>query len=155
MALRFGRTTDRELIRSIICHPKIWKWQTEDGMEVADYEPVISEHVWYVLAVDGRTLIGLFVFEPRTSVKYAVHLAIAPSQWPRGVEAFKGVIQWAWLQIGMERICGEIPSDNAHALRLAKKSGFEMVGVEHGAYRRGGILLDMRIVGISREVTCR
>ncbi len=124
-------------------------------MLVEDYEPAISEHVWYVLAIDGRTLIGLFVFEPRTSVKYAVHLAIAPSQWARGVEAFKGVIQWAWQTIGMERICGEIPSDNKHALRLAKRAGFELVGTEHGAYRRGGELLDVRIVGISKEVVCQ
>jgi len=156
MSLRFGRTIDRDLIRSIVTHPSVFKWQAEDGVLVEDYQPATDNPlVWYVLAIDGRTLIGLFVFEPRTSVKYAVHLAIAPSQWPRGVEAFKGVIEWAWATIGMERICGEIPSDNKHALRLAKNAGFEKVGTEHGAFRRGGKLLDIRIVGISKEVACQ
>lgn len=152
--MTFARTRDPQLIRAFVTHPKIARWMFEDGADVAAYEPVLSERVWYVVAMDGRAPIGLFVFEPRTSVKYAVHVAIAPEQWPRGVEAFREVIQWAWEQIGMERIAGEIPADNAHALRLAKRAGFEIVGKEHGAYRRGGKLVDVRIVGLSREAAC-
>lgn len=149
--MNFVRTTDRDLIRAIITHPQVWKWASEDGMDPAEFEPVDSPAVWYVAAIDGRTLVALFVFEPRTSVKYAVHLAIAPNQWARGVEAFKGVIGWAWDQIGMQRIAGEIPSDNKHALRLARRAGFEFVGTEHGSVLRGGRLRDVSIVGVSRE----
>ncbi len=152
--MTFRRTTDRELIRALITHPKVWRWSSEDGMEAAEYEPAVDNPaVWYVAAVEGRTLLGIFVFEPRTSVKYAVHLAIAPSQWARGVESFKGVIHWAWENIGMQRITGEIPMDAKHADRLARKAGFECVGIEKGAFMRGGVLQDVRIVGLSREAS--
>ena len=133
-------------------------------MEASEYEPAVENPaVWYVLAIEDPpagvsakpAIIGLFVFEPRTSVKYAVHLAIAPSQWARGVQAFREVVNWAWERIGMQRIAGEIPSDNRHALRLAKKAGFEMVGIEHGAFMRGGELRDIRIVGLSKGAECQ
>lgn len=151
--MQFRRTFDPDLIRRVIMHPKISKWMFEDGAEVAETIPT-PENVWYVCALDGRKLIGLFAFEPRTSVKYMVHVAIAPDQWARATEAFKGVIDWAWQHIGMERIGGEIPADNAHALRLAKKAGFALVGTEPGAFRRGGELRDIRIVSLGKEAQC-
>jgi RimJ/RimL family protein N-acetyltransferase len=106
--------------------------------------------VVYVAAMEGRTLVALFVFERKTSTRWAVHLAIAPSQWARGEAAFKGAIQWAWENLSVRRIAGEIPADNKHALRLAKRAGFELVGTDKQAFLRGGVLQDVHIVGLSR-----
>lgn len=154
--IQFRRTFDADLVRRILTHPKIGRWMFEDDAALGpDTVIPMPDTVWYVCAMDGRKLIGLFVFEPRTSVKYAVYLAIAPGQWPRAVEAFKGVIGWAWRHIGMECIGGEIPSDNTHALRLAKKAGFTMIGIEPKAYRRGGELRDIRIVSIGKGAECQ
>lgn len=156
--LRYARTYDPDLIRQFLSEPKVARWSLEDGMSADDLvalNPRDTPQVWYIVALDERRPIGLFCYEPRTTVKYVVHLAIAPAEWPRAVEAFKGVNEWACRHIGMERIAGEIPSDNAHALRLAKRAGFEMVGTERHAYRRGGELRDIRIVGINREQACQ
>lgn len=149
--LRFGRTHDRELIRHIITHPKVWKWMAEDGVSSDSWEPVIDPRVWYVVAAENKDLIGLFVFSPRTSVEYEVHLAVMPLAWHRATETAQRVIAWAWEHIGCERIVAWIPVDNKHALRLARKSGFTEFGLDHGAYRRGGKLLDIRFMGISKE----
>lgn len=145
-------TEDRQLVRRIVTHPKIWPWMVEDGASPENFDPVIHEKIHYVLALDGRVPLALFMFEPRTSVKYNIHMAIIPSQWPRAVEAICGVIRWAWDRIpGCARIAGEIPADNRHTLRLAKKAGFEMVGTEAEAFLRRGKLQDVRIVGVSKS----
>jgi RimJ/RimL family protein N-acetyltransferase len=157
-ALRFARTHDPELVHMFLREPKVALWATEDGVPaeaLLAIDPRLTPDVWYVVALDERKPIGLFIYEPRTTAKFVVHLAIAPNQWFRALDAFKGANKWACQYIGMERIAGEIPSDNSHALRLAKRAGFELVGTESHSYRRGGKLLDVRIVGINKEQACQ
>lgn len=150
--LKYARTTDPALIRSMLTHPKVFRWLFEDGASAEDFEPVISPNIWYIVALDDRKPVGMFVFEPRTSVKYVVALAIWPERWASAVPAFKGVVQYAFDMIpNMERIVGEVPSDNSHAMRLAKRAGFEMCGLERKSFMRGGELRDIRYLGASRD----
>lgn len=153
MPIQYRQTTDRRVIRAFIEPEKVWKWCVEEGEPVPDLDQIpVDARVHYVAAADGRVPIALFSFERRTSAKYVVHLAICPNQWARAVEAFKGALDWAWRNIeGLEHIAGEIPMDNKHAMRLANKAGFIVIGEEPVSYRRGGKLHGIRIVGLTRE----
>lgn len=135
----------------MLTHPKVFRWLFEDGADPADFNPVVDPSIWYLVALDGDKPVGMFAFEPRTSVKYLVALAIWPERWALAIPAFKLAVQFAFDKIGMERIVGEIPSDNAHAMRLAKRSGFEMCGLERKSFMRGGELRDIRYLGASRD----
>ncbi len=149
--LRIARTSDPALIRKMLTHPKVFRWLFEDGADPEDFSPAISPLIWYLVAmVDGKP-VGMFVFEPRTSVQYLVTLAIWPDRWPLAVPAFKLAIQYAFDNIGAESIIGEIPADNPHAPRLAKNAGFSVYGLARKAFRRRGELQDVRILGVSKD----
>src|SRR5689334_2933983 len=100
MPVTFERTQDYNLIRAIITHPKVYRLVTDDSSPKPEaYEPPASDLLWYVLALDGAELLGVFAFFPQSGITAEVHTNLLPcATGRRALEAGQGVIPWMWAQ---------------------------------------------------------
>lgn len=143
---------DYELIRSIVTHPKIYPFISDDfSPPREEFKPVEHASIWYVLVRDGEELLGAFAFMPANSVCLEVHTFLTPNAWgSRAEEAGHGVILWMWQNSPCRRIITNVPKWNTLALRFALRAGLEQFGINELSYMKHGTLHDQILLGISK-----
>src|SRR5262252_6220981 len=147
--IQFGRSHDYDLIRSILTHPAIYRHISDDhSPPVADYRPVESDAVWYVVAQAedaevGTYVLGMWMFVPLNGICWEVHTAVLPRGWGDvGLEAARMLPAWIWEHTPCRRIVTNVPSTNRLALHFALKAGMTIFGINRASYLKGGILRD-------------
>lgn len=150
----FSRTTDYELVRCILTHPKLWNRITDDGAPSReDFRPVESPAVWYVLVRDAGELLGVWAFVQQNAVTWEIHVALLPNALaPKGRsrEAFRHLLDWFWAQSGAQRIIAAVPEYNRLAVKFARDVGFTYFGLNPGSWLKGGHLYAQILLGLSR-----
>ena len=149
MPLRFERTFDYPLVRSLMTHPRVYRWLQSDGAPPAsEYRPPENPLLWYVLAYDGSELLGLFIFAPQTRVCWEAHICMLPSAWGfKSVRACQQVIPWFGRAVGCKKIVGSVPADNRCSLRIVRAAGGQLIGVNEASILRDGVLSDQILFG--------
>jgi RimJ/RimL family protein N-acetyltransferase len=133
-------------------HPRLWHWISDDFRPAADqWQPDLDERFWYVLGRDGETVLGLGVFEARSSILLEGHCCLLPCAWGRTAEIAAGCFAWLFSRTTACRIAAAIASDNRLALKMARSAGMQECGRHPLAFLRGGKLHDLILLGISRE----
>lgn len=150
--MRFERTVDRELVRRILTHPRIWPHIADDGTPpVEQFEPPDHPAIWYVLIYDGDELLGLWALVPHNSVCWEIHTALLPTAWgARARRAAAEFKEWLWRQTPCRRLITAVPASNRLALRFAEAAGMRAWGVNERSWLRNGHLEDLIMLGISR-----
>ena len=155
--IRFERTRDLEIVRSILTHPAIWRHVIDDGgPDAHNWQPCSHPLIWYVLAYlpgtpEGEQLLGLYAFYPENSICYQIHTAFLPNAWGGATaEAGRQIFPWMWRESGAFRIVASVPDDNRLVLRYAERSGMTRFGVNEKSFCRGGKFRDQILLGISR-----
>jgi hypothetical protein len=134
------RTEDREFIRSIVTHPRVWARVASDGLNPDEYEPVIHPRVHYL--TDGR---GFFSWKPLSTVCYEGHIAHLGSD----AEAFANqACEWMFAN-GAKKLAILCPSYNWHAKSMALRVGFRCEGLLTSAVEWRGRLHDLTLMGMS------
>lgn len=152
--MEFERTFDFRLVKSIITLPPIWKDIVDDFSPApADYYPIESEGIWYILVRDAGEIIGLFVFEMRSHIVFEIHGLVLPGPWASGkaTQAALGAIEWIWRHSSCRRIVAHVPVF-AHRtrLRFPPKLGMTWFGTDAESFQRDGKLWDRACFGISK-----
>jgi RimJ/RimL family protein N-acetyltransferase len=149
----FERTTDASLVRSVLTDPAIWRGISDDSSPAREeYEPAMSETIWYVAVRDRAELLGLFVFVPQNAVCWEVHTCLLPHSWgDRAAQASREMSAWIWANTPCRRIVTTVPSFNRLALRFAKEAGLTQYGVNPASFIRDGRLHDQHLLGISPQ----
>lgn len=152
----FQSTTDAALIKAIITHPAIWPYVTDDfASTIEDYEPIIGERTLYMLAFDGIELLGMWMFEICSPICYKVHTCILPNAYGgRAGQAAKEMAEWIWENTTCQRIITDVPENNRLAYRFALKAGMTQFGLNPKCYQKGGLLMDVALLGMSRGKEC-
>ena len=119
--MTFERSTDYELIRLIIKHPKIWPHIGDDNAgSPEDFKPIEHSSVWYVVARDNDELMGLWILVPENSICYDLHTCLLPTAWgPKAAQAAAEMQSWIWTNTPCRRLITRVPRLNRLALRLA------------------------------------
>ncbi len=148
----FERTTDLELVRSIITHPKIYDHVSDDGCPPADqFKPLDNPVIWYVLVVECEVLLGMWTFMPQNTACWEVHTCLLPVAWgDLGREAAKAMAEWIWKNTPCRRLVTNVPVMNRMALKFAKAAGMEEYGVNPKSYLKRGTLHDQILLGMSK-----
>lgn len=145
-------TTDAALIRSVITHPAVWAFVSDDMSGTPDdYEPPITDGIHWVAIRDGDELAALFLFHPWNGITYEVHTCILP-KW-RGAksrEATAAAMAWIFTHSPCQKIVTQVATENAPALRLATDSGMTLEGMNTQSILRNNTLHDQHILGITR-----
>jgi RimJ/RimL family protein N-acetyltransferase len=153
--IRFERSFDYELIRSILTHVRIWPFISDDGSPpVEEYKPIEHDAIWYVIVRDvhdeGTDLLGLWMFHPQNAVCWEVHTCLLPAAWgERGQFAASLLPAWIWANTPCRRIVTNVPTTNRLALHFAIKAGMKIYGVNEASFLKRGILMDQVCLGIT------
>lgn len=151
--MTFERTFDRELIKRVITHPRVFKHISDDlAPKPEAWSPVESEAVWYVTVKDDSGLLGMFIFMPHNSICWEVHTCMLPAAYgPKAVEATHQMTSWIWANTQCRRIITEVPAYNTLAYRLAVNAGMVEFGRNPQAFLRNGVLYDIALLGLSQQ----
>ena len=152
-ALRFKRVYDLELVRAVLSHPRIFPHIGDDYAGPREsFTPNSDYRIWWVEANNDGELLGLFMFLPRSTVLWEMHVSLLPGAWgPPGLRAGRQVIPWVWENTTCRRLIGEVPRSNTLAIRWAEACGFTRFGVNPRAFMKRGVLEDLVLLGISRD----
>lgn len=149
--ITFARTTDYQLVRRILTHPKVYPWLTDDFAPPPEqFQPLTLDCIWYVTVYDDNQLLGLWMLTPQTGVCCEVHTALLKAG-ERGREAAKLMARWIWANTPFRRIITNVPSYNRLALRFAEAAGMKRFGLNAQSFQKHGALYDQILLGLSPE----
>lgn len=151
--MRASRTTDMELVRSIITAPQVYPWVTDDGSPAAsEFQPLQADGdgVIYVLVESGAAR-GIFAFFRQNVATTEAHTCVLPSMWGRTHLAARAALAWVFENTTFLRIVTSVPDDNPLAARLATRAGMTHYGHNPQSFQRRGRLLGVDLFGISKE----
>lgn len=136
----------------MIAHPRVYRWVTDDfSPPAAEFQPTEHPAIWYVLAMDGEELLGMWTFVPHNGVCWEAHTYLLPGHgFRRGREAARQVAAWIWENTPCHRIITNVPRFNRVALKFARDAGMAEFAVNPRSFQKNGILHDQVLLGMSR-----
>jgi len=148
----FERTRDYALVKSIITHPAVYPYVSDDYSPAPkDFKPFEHDALWYVLVKDGEELLGLWMFSPESEICWKVHTCLLPNAYgERAKLAAKQMAKWIWDHTACLRIVTDVPEYNRLAYHFAKKAGMTEYGRNPKSYMKSGILYDQILLGVSK-----
>lgn len=151
--MRIERTTDSQLIRSVITHQAIYPYISDDGStSPEDYEPVIDDSLYWLAVLDGQQTAGLFLVHPWNCATVEIHTCVLPA-W-RGAKARVAaalVLTWIFTNTAFQKVVTHVPEPNRLAKKLAIDAGFSIEGINRKSFLQQGQLLNQTLLGITKE----
>lgn len=143
---------DNNLVVSILTHPSIYWWVTDDSALPAsnlDFTPFLSiNNVYVLLPREGC----ITIYYPRNGTTWEVHSAALPeSRGKNMVEAAMDSLVWMFTNTPCRKVNTLVPSFNPLALRLAKQCGMKIEGVDRKSFLKESVLYDQTQLGICKE----
>ncbi len=151
------------------------RWRTNsEYIRLADMDPVTMhskkntrawiekhledwlEHEFSIIALEGDKLIGSTGLGGNMKMHGDAFVGIGvgePDYWGKGygTEAMKLIVQYAFLELNLERVSLDVFEYNPRAIRSYEKAGFKIEGRMRKALLREGRRWDMIFMGILRE----
>ncbi len=150
--IHIERSQDYALIRGIMTHPRVYPHLRDDASPAAaDFQPIESEALCYLVAWDANELLGLWLLVPLNAVCWEIHTALLPNAWgDRARRASDVMLAWVWGNTPCRRIVTHVPADNRLAYHFALAAGMHVFGIDEQSFLKGGRLLDQICLGINR-----
>lgn len=146
------RIFDKEIISSVLNHPKVQKHVRDDFSLGCDLEYPIIDHVYYVACFDDSVLVGLFVGTAVSMTIMDCHTSILPEFWgDKAKEAGRLAIDWAFSNTGFDKLVGCTPITNKLAIKYNEDIGFEREGINKKSIMKNGQLIDQIYFGLERR----
>lgn len=138
----FHPVTDVELYRE-----KVRGW-------AGNYESDIYFH-WVIEWKENRELIGtinLGNVEESCLMSDTCYM-LSPRYWGKGImtEVLRAVLEYAFCEIGLNRVQAEVFEGNAASGRVLKKCGMQQEGVARQKYYKDGRFIDAQLYAVLRE----
>src|SRR6476646_10149641 len=104
--MRFERTRDMALVRSVLTHPRLWDSITDDFSPKREWvHPVDHDSVWYVAVYDGAEFLGLWMCVFLSPILVDIHTCLLPAAWgTRGKIASLEMSAWLFANSTCRRI---------------------------------------------------
>lgn len=144
--IRFERSTNYELIASILTNSASYRRMTDDTAPcVEDFFVGPVEGFFMAVAFDEVSPVGMFMVGGN---KYApgiaeCHFCFIPQAWGRTGKIAEAFLSWIWQETSIYKLIGLVPTHNRLALRLVKAVGFRQFGVQPCAGTRNGVDFDL------------
>lgn len=151
--MTFERTKDLGLVRSILTDPGVWPYIGDDFTPDRKAFAVNGdERIWYVLAIDGCKVAGLFMFVPESPVCWQAHVAMVRGVKPSIThQAGREIVAWIWANTSCLRIIASVPASNRAAIRFGLRAmGLKAYGRNRASFMKHGKLWDQVLMGTSR-----
>lgn len=151
-AFTFEPSTERDLVKSIVTHVKLYPWVIDDhAPSREEYEPTMHPSLLYLIVRDYGELQGLFFFHPINAVTFEIHTCLLPHAWGGKARAIaREMLKWLWENTDCQRLVTTVPDYNRLALVFAKASGMKEYGRNPESFMKDGKLRDLILLGIGR-----
>jgi RimJ/RimL family protein N-acetyltransferase len=150
-------TEDLDLVRTIMTHPKVWPYISDDFCGEADsFEPVLSPALLYLEALDEEGPGGVWLYHPHNAICWEVHTCCLPEWWgPRALQAARLTLRWVVEHTACRKVITYVPVCNSLAYRFALRAGMVDEGRNRASFLKRGQVLDQYVLGITREeISC-
>jgi hypothetical protein len=144
---------DIELVRSVLLHPDVYPWISDDGSPVAAEskmpEVLLGSDENFVLSPHSTVVM---VFVRRNRIEYEIHTNIIPEG--RGRKSFPRVastLDWMLDYTPCRKFTTSVPTFNRAANWYARKFGMTQEGVNRQSFLKNGELYDQILFGLTRE----
>ncbi len=151
--MQFERTFDYARITELLRDPELYPFISDDfAPPIEEVTAVENSGLWYILARDGDTVLGCYLFEPRSPLLWEFH-TVMPLDG-RALTAMKELLGpggWLWSHTSCLRAVTYVPEYNVIARRFGLRAGLTEWGKNPKSYRKNGRLHDEIWMGISKE----
>ena len=158
MKIRVTRTTDVELVRSIVSEPESFAIRAEDGVTVDDVMVVINPLIYWLLLISEEAgkepeVRGVAVGTPLTRTVADFHIVIRPQYWRSGANVKLAELAAKYLlkYSGAEKIVSTVPEPAQPVIRFLQRAGFKREGINRASFRKNGQLVDQVYLGYTGE----
>lgn len=146
----FQRTFDLDLVTAILTEPWIWPNVGDDfAPPHKEFQANQDARIWYVLAVEGKRVVGLVTLLPRSTVLWEVHIALLRDRTSHGTAILPGAFEWMFENSTALRIIAEVPECNRLAVKLAERT-MARFGTNPESFMKHGKLQDLLLFGIDK-----
>ena len=108
--------------------------------------------IWRAIEADGQIVGGISVeiADENNSVGSIGYMILTPF-WSQGIgtEAVRQICGIAYRELAIERIIGEVFTENQASIRVLEKNGFQLEETKVGAVVKGGKAMDVRVYVLS------
>jgi hypothetical protein len=143
-------TDDMELIRSIVCHPEIYKTIIDDSCPPAEeFTPPLEGHE-YLVGFTGDDAVGIMVYHWNND-KYYCHIQVLPEFRREHALNFARMA----LDIGLAKnlpIYAEIPCIYGNVVRFAEHFGFKCIEEKEDAHLQDGKLSNVKVLRLDHGI---
>jgi hypothetical protein len=151
--MTFERTADYALLNSILRNPALYPFLRDDDADPIE-EACVVEHpdLWFILARDGEELLGFWMFQPRSRIKFEFHTVMPLDS--RGLAATRELLGpggWLWANTECLRAVTFVPEWNLIARRFGLRAGLKEYGRDTKCFMLNGILQDEILLGIGKQ----
>lgn len=151
--IKFTAVNDIKTIKEILTHPAIYPHITDDfSPNPQEFVPVMLEGLIHLLVTEDEEIMGMFIFAPHNSICWEVHTCLLPHAWGQKAREIMGELKvYVWgSTANIQRVFTTIPETNKPALYSARRNGFEQYGINFRSIKKGGVLVDQILLGMSR-----
>jgi len=151
MKIRVHRTTDTELIRSIVTDPRAFEVRAEDGYTVEDVQVVIDPRIYWVALVVDDTTIGVVTATPLSRTVLDFHVTIKPEFWRQSVNVKIVRLAATFLleRTDAAKLNATVPVSAQPVIRFLQRVGFKREGINRASFRHKGELVDQCYLGFT------
>jgi RimJ/RimL family protein N-acetyltransferase len=135
-------TTDKELIKSIITEPTLWKLEYGQGMNIEDFE--VDESFTYLVIRENDDILGIFQTREITRILVEAHIYLLPKYWGKDYSsrALNALFRY-YEHSNYHKVITDVPQCCSHVIRLLKKTGCKQCG-----YIDKGVIYNNKLMGL-------
>ena len=152
MSYRFKRLTDPVLINTTLKDPELFDRISESTQDPDDHELCVDDSIHWIGKFYNDTLIGISQIHHHNQSTGVIHInVLSPYRKDHGLMGGIMLLEYAILHCNYDKYIAEIPIVFPDVMGFAAKCGFIIEGVNRKSVRKGGILVDQIMYGITRD----
>lgn len=153
-SIKIERTEDAHLIESLLHHPGILDFVSDDGELTVPLHPLIYYFIPTIeVSQDGsfeNRPIGCMAFMPINFIAWNPHLAILPQYRGRGTEVMQLGIDWMFGNTRCQKIVANVPEYHVAMRRVFEKCGLQKEGYSPKSVMKRGVLHGRILMGANK-----
>lgn len=145
------RTNKIEVVLRVLKHPSILPNLVEStGLSAEDLDlshAIVDPRLYFIMPNED----SVFIFIPKNSITYEIHVAILRKARRMARINFIRVLDWMFSNTGMTKLIASIPTCNNLAILSAGSNGMKHEGVSTKSYKFNDEVYDMHNFGLTKD----
>lgn len=158
MKIRVTRTTDIDLIKSIVSNPESFATRAEDGLSITEMSPTVGPSIYWMLLIseeDGQEpeVRGLAIGSHLTHTVLDFHIIVLPQYWrsPLNAKLAALAVKYMLTHSTAAKVVATVPVTFQPVIRFLQRIGFKREGINRVSFRKNGKLVDQIYLGFTGE----